>query len=89
MHHFFNGLAPDLCLCSGGGADGSVLVFPAVEPSYLANDGIGDSVNNLLPFLSLFPTIFAGDLVQYAAAVVISNCPVSIHSSHQALLRSC
>nr|Q70LM3.1 RecName: Full=Manganese peroxidase 2; Short=MnP2; AltName: Full=Manganese peroxidase isozyme 2; Flags: Precursor [Phlebia radiata]CAD92854.1 manganese peroxidase precursor [Phlebia radiata] len=60
---------------AGGGADGSMLIFPTVEPAFFPNLGIADSVNNLIPFLSQFPTISAGDLVQFAGAVAISNCP--------------
>jgi cytochrome c peroxidase len=50
---------------SGGGADGSVLLFPLIEPEFHANDGIDDSVNNLLPLLAKHP-VSAGDLVQFA-----------------------
>ena len=57
-----------------------MLLFPTVEPAYFANLGIADSVNNLIPFLSQFPDITAGDLVQYAGAVAVSNCPVSTAS---------
>ncbi|EJF61826.1 manganese peroxidase 2 [Dichomitus squalens LYAD-421 SS1] len=60
---------------AGGGADGSMLIFPTVEPAFFANLGIADSVNNLIPFLSQFPSISAGDLVQFAGAVAITNCP--------------
>lgn len=62
---------------SGTGADGSLLLFPTIEPEFHANNGIDDSVNNLLPFLDLNPTVSAGDLVQLAGAVALSNCPVS------------
>ena len=54
-----------------------MLIFPTVEPAFFANLGIADSVNNLIPFLSQFPKISAGDLVQFAGAVAITNCPVS------------
>ena len=47
-----------------------MLIFPTVEPSRPENAGIDDSVNNLIPFLSQFPTITAGDLVQFAGAIV-------------------
>ena len=63
---------------SGGGADGSMLIFPTVEPIFPANNGISDSVNNLIPFMAKHPTITAGDLVQFAGAVALSNCPVRI-----------
>ncbi|OCH92288.1 manganese peroxidase precursor [Obba rivulosa] len=59
----------------GGGADGSMLLFPTIEPNFSANNGIDDSVNNLIPFLAKHPTISAGDLVQFAGAVALSNCP--------------
>jgi hypothetical protein len=58
----------------GGGADGSMLIFPNVEPNFAANNGISDSVDALLPFLAAHP-VTAGDLIQFAAAVGISNCP--------------
>ncbi|EIN05773.1 manganese peroxidase [Punctularia strigosozonata HHB-11173 SS5] len=60
---------------AGGGADGSMLLFPTVEPNFAANNGIDDSVNNLIPFLARHPTISAGDLVQFAGTVALSNCP--------------
>ena len=53
-----------------------MLLFPTVEPNFSANNGISDSVNNLIPFLSKHP-VSAGDLVQFAGAVALSNCPVS------------
>ena len=66
-----------MCFYSGGGADGSMLLFPTVEPNFGANNGIDDSVNNLIPFMQKHNTISAGDLVQFAGAVAITNCPVS------------
>lgn len=53
-----------------------MLLFPTVEPSFSANNGIDDSVNNLIPFMAKHP-VSAGDLVQFAGAVALSNCPVS------------
>ena len=53
-----------------------MLLFPLVEPEFHANAGISDSVNNLIPFMAKHPTISAGDIVQYAGAVALSNCPV-------------
>ena len=53
-----------------------MLIFPTVEPAFFANLGIADSVNNLIPFMARHPTISAGDIVQYAGAVALSNCPV-------------
>ncbi|KAF8579969.1 class II peroxidase [Ramaria rubella] len=60
---------------AGGGADGSMLVFPNVEPNFAANLGINDSVQALLPFLAAHNTITAGDLIQFAGAVGLTNCP--------------
>ena len=51
-----------------------MLLFPTVEPLFAANNGIDDSVNNLIPFMAKHPTISAGDLVQFAGAVGINNC---------------
>ncbi|KIJ33523.1 class II peroxidase [Sphaerobolus stellatus SS14] len=60
---------------SGGGADGSMLIFPDVEPNFPPNNGIADSVDSLTPFLAAHPEISAGDLIQFSAAVGITNCP--------------
>ncbi|GJE85328.1 manganese peroxidase isoform 4 [Phanerochaete sordida] len=60
---------------AGGGADGSMLLFPTIEPNFEANNGIDDSVNNLIPFMQTHNTISAGDLVQFAGAVALANCP--------------
>ena len=53
-----------------------MLIFPTVEPFFHANAGIDDSVNNLIPFMANH-RVSAGDLVQFAGAVALSNCPVS------------
>ncbi|KAJ4464513.1 manganese peroxidase [Lentinula edodes] len=62
---------------AGGGADGSMLIFPDVEPNFAANLGISDSVNDLAPFLASgkFPTITAGDMIQFGATVAVGLCP--------------
>ena len=39
-----------------------------------ANNGIEDSVNDLAPFLQRY-LVTAGDLIQFAGAVGLSNCP--------------
>jgi len=62
-------------LPAGGGADGSVIIFPNVEPNFHANLGISDGVGALTPFLVKHNQISAGDLIQFAAAVAITNCP--------------
>lgn len=58
-----------------GGADGSMLLFPDVEPNFPANLGISDSVDALLPFLANHTNVNAADLVQFAGAVALTNCP--------------
>ncbi|KAF8490599.1 manganese peroxidase [Gautieria morchelliformis] len=60
---------------AGGGADGSMIIFPNVEPNFVANAGISDSVGFLTPFLQRHNTISAGDLIQFGAAAAITNCP--------------
>ncbi|KAJ6529844.1 manganese peroxidase isozyme 2 precursor [Mycena capillaripes] len=59
---------------AGGGADGSMLLFPNIEPNFDASHGVNDSVQNLLPFLAR-NKVSAGDLIQFAGAVALSNCP--------------
>lgn len=51
-----------------------MLIFPDVEPNFSANNGISDSVDALLPFLASH-NVTAGDLIQFAGAVGITNCP--------------
>ncbi|KAF7304097.1 Manganese peroxidase [Mycena indigotica] len=59
---------------AGGGADGSFLLFPDQEPNFPGNEGTDDSVQALLPFLQRH-NVTAGDLIQFAGAVAIGNCP--------------
>lgn len=58
---------------AGGGADGSVLLFPA-EGNFSANNGISDSIDFLTPFLANH-NVSAGDLVQFAGAAGLTQCP--------------
>jgi len=58
----------------GTGADGSPILFPDIEPNFHANLGIIDSVDFLTPFFNAH-NVTAGDLVQFAAAVGLSQCP--------------
>lgn len=58
----------------GGGADGSMILFADIEVNYVENTGISDSVEDLKPFLSRH-NVSAGDLIQFAGAVGVSNCP--------------
>ncbi|KAE9388738.1 manganese peroxidase [Gymnopus androsaceus JB14] len=71
------GFSQSLGPYAGGGADGSMLIYPNIEPNYPANAGINDSVADLLPFLSSgqFPTITAGDMIQFGASVAVGLCP--------------
>ncbi|KAF8526399.1 heme peroxidase [Gautieria morchelliformis] len=71
----FSPALKDQGLPAGGGADGSMLIFPNVEPNFQANLGISDSVELLTPFISNHTRVSAGDLIQFAAAVAIGNCP--------------
>ncbi|KAF8527741.1 manganese peroxidase A, partial [Gautieria morchelliformis] len=65
----------DQGLPARGGADGSMLIFPNVELNFQANLGISDSVELLTPFLRNNTQFSAGDLIQFAGAVTIGNCP--------------
>ncbi|KAG6862344.1 hypothetical protein C0995_016042 [Termitomyces sp. Mi166 len=61
-------------LVSGGGADGSIVIFNDTELSYHANNGLGGIINKQKPFIAKH-TLTAGDFVQFAGAVGVSNCP--------------
>ncbi|KLO08679.1 manganese peroxidase 2 [Schizopora paradoxa] len=58
----------------GGGADGSIMIFEDTELMDPANNGVDDAIDNLRPLLTMFD-ISAGDLIQFAGAVAVSNCP--------------
>ncbi|KAH8992833.1 manganese peroxidase 1 precursor [Lactarius hatsudake] len=58
----------------GGGADGSILVFSDTELTFHANGGIDDIVAAQTPFFQKH-NLTAGDFIQFAAAVGVSNCP--------------
>ncbi|THH04293.1 hypothetical protein EW145_g5632 [Phellinidium pouzarii] len=58
----------------GTGADGSIMIFNNTELQDPANDGVSDAVNNLKPLL-MTHLVTAGDLIQFAGAVAVSNCP--------------
>jgi len=62
---------------AGTGADGSMIIFDPIETAFAANNGIDDSVDAVSPFLASgkFPGLTAGDLIQFSAAVAVSNCP--------------
>ncbi|TDL25715.1 manganese peroxidase 3 [Rickenella mellea] len=59
----------------GKGADGSMIIFDEIETAFGANNGIDDSVDSLKPYLTKFPNVTAGDLIQFAGAVGVGNCP--------------
>ena len=52
-----------------------MIVFGDIELNFHANIGIDDSVDDLTPFMATHPTITPGDLIQFAGAVGVSNCP--------------
>ncbi|THH12864.1 hypothetical protein EW146_g7288 [Bondarzewia mesenterica] len=58
----------------GGGADGSIMVFADAELKYHANGGIDDIIKAQKPFVAKH-NISAGDFIQFAGAVGVSNCP--------------
>ncbi|EJD02557.1 manganese peroxidase 3 [Fomitiporia mediterranea MF3/22] len=59
---------------AGGGADGSILLFRDIETNFTENAGTDDGADALAPFLTRH-LVSAGDLIQFAAAVGITNCP--------------
>jgi len=58
----------------GTGADGSIMIFETTELMDPANNGVEDAISNLKPLLQTF-NVTAGDLIQFAGAVAVSNCP--------------
>ncbi|KAL0958842.1 hypothetical protein HGRIS_014160 [Hohenbuehelia grisea] len=57
----------------GGGADGSIVIFDEIETAFHANGGIDDIVDVQKPFIAKHG-ITAGDFIQFAGAVGVSNC---------------
>ncbi|KAJ6549160.1 manganese peroxidase 3 [Mycena sp. CBHHK59/15] len=58
----------------GGGADGSIITFDEIETAFPANNGIDDIIDAQTPFIARH-NISAGDFIQFAGAVGVSNCP--------------
>ncbi|KLO16005.1 manganese peroxidase 1 [Schizopora paradoxa] len=58
----------------GTGADGSIMIFNDTELQDPANNGVDGAIDNLKPLLQQFK-VTAGDLIQFAGAVAVSNCP--------------
>ncbi|KAL0946431.1 hypothetical protein HGRIS_012654 [Hohenbuehelia grisea] len=61
---------------SGNGADGSIIKFASVETAYPANDGTDEIAALLKPFADKWHVSY-GDIIQFSAAVAVSNCPGS------------
>ncbi|KAJ6516916.1 heme peroxidase [Mycena vitilis] len=60
----------------GGGADGSIFCFDSIETAFPANNGIDDIVDAQTPFINKYnASLTAGDFIQFAGAVGVSNCP--------------
>ncbi|KAJ7175027.1 putative versatile peroxidase [Mycena crocata] len=59
---------------TGGGADGSVVTFDEIETAFPANNGIDDIIDAQVPIIARH-NITAGDFIQFAGAVGVSNCP--------------
>ncbi|KAL6303486.1 heme peroxidase [Sparassis latifolia] len=60
----------------GGGADGSIIQFASVELADPANAGLEDTVYALKHFADAHNVSY-GDMIQFAGAVALSNCPGS------------
>ena len=59
---------------SGGGADGSIIVFDEIETAFHPNIGL-DKVTKLeKPFIAKH-NVTPGDFIAFAGAVAVSNCP--------------
>lgn len=59
---------------TGNGADGSIMIYNDTELTNPANNGVSDAIDNLKPLLGQF-NVTPGDLIQFAGAVAVSNCP--------------
>ncbi|KAJ7352148.1 manganese peroxidase 5 [Mycena albidolilacea] len=68
------GFSPSKGFVCGGGADGSVITFDSIETAFPANNGIDDIIDQQTPFLARH-NVTPGDLIQFAGAVGVSNCP--------------
>ncbi|KLO11720.1 manganese peroxidase 1 [Schizopora paradoxa] len=70
------GFSKSMGPAAGTGADGSIMLFNDTELMDPANNGVDDAIDLLSPLLQTFP-VSAGDLIQFAGAVAVSNCPGS------------
>ncbi|KAI0263989.1 heme peroxidase [Gloeopeniophorella convolvens] len=57
-----------------GGADGSILKYADIELAYPENQPVQGIAHALIPFADKHGVGY-GDLIQFAAAVALSNCP--------------
>ena len=69
-----NQLIPIFSDLSGGGADGSIMVFDDIETAFHANGGIDDIIDAQSPFVAKH-NMTPGDFIQFAGAIAVSNCP--------------
>jgi len=58
----------------GGGADGSIAVFEDIETNFHANAGVDEIINEQKPIVARH-NLTAGDFIQFAGALGVSNCP--------------
>nr|CDN40126.1 versatile peroxidase [Bjerkandera adusta] len=71
------GISPSIAATGkfgGGGADGSIMIFDDIEPNFHANNGVDEIINAQKPFVAKH-NMTAGDFIQFAGAVGVSNCP--------------
>lgn len=58
----------------GTGADGSIMIFSDIETNFHANNGVDEIIEEQRPFVQKH-NMTAGDFIQFAGAVGVSNCP--------------
>ena len=59
---------------SGGGADGSIMLFDSIETAFHPNIGLDEIVNIQKPFVQKHG-VNPADFIPFAGAVAVSNCP--------------
>ncbi|KAH9927954.1 fungal versatile peroxidase from pleurotus Eryngii [Epithele typhae] len=62
-----------MVLCSGGGADGSIMAHMHLELKDPANLGVDEIIEKLRP-IALRHGVSYGDMIQFAGAVGVGNC---------------
>ena len=58
---------------SGGGSDGSIMIFDDIETAFHPNIGLDEIVKLQKPFVAKH-NVTPGDFIAFAGAVGISNC---------------